>query len=281
LLKKLHIAIYSRVFSNIHLYIIAGITKNSIAVDGISIKSLKKEKKMTLGEQLKKLRNAKAMSQPDLANLASIEQSYLSKLENDKSMPSNEIFRKLLTAFELSLPQFLAAFDKSYLVAQLSQIPDIEHWLKQQQQSQMVNQRRYLYLCSALIVLALTLFYTGQSKILLPETQFQYYSEGVVLDGEPKDIFNDWKRLIPRTAGSKIYDQKQIEMTQRQDEKFILSEKFLGQRYVVTLPEGIRVFRANGEKTIVNQGNAWFRIVGVFLFFMGIMGFFIERRLYK
>jgi transcriptional regulator with XRE-family HTH domain len=236
---------------------------------------------MTLGEQLKKLRNAKALSQPDLANIAGIEQSYLSKLENDKSMPSNDIFRKLLTAFELSLPQFLAAFDKSYLLAQLSQIPDIENWLKQQQKSQMVNQRRYLYLCSALIVLALTLFYTGQSKILLPETQFQYYSEGIILAGEPKDVFDDWQRLISREAGNKVFEQKKIEMTQRKDEEYRLSEIFLGQRYVVTLPEGIRVFRADGEKTIVNQGNAWFRIVGVFLFFMGIMGFFIERRLYK
>lgn len=236
---------------------------------------------MTLGEQLKKLRNAKALSQPDLANIAGIEQSYLSKLENDKSMPSNDIFRKLLTAFELSLPQFLAAFDKSYLLAQLSQIPDIENWLKQQQKSQMVNQRRYLYLCSALIVLALTLFYTGQSKILLPETQFQYYSEGIILAGEPKDVFDDWQRLISREAGNKVFEQKKIEMTQRKDEEYRLSEIFLGQRYVVTLPEGIRVFRADGEKTIVNQGNAWLTIVGVFLFFMGIMGFFIERRLYK
>jgi transcriptional regulator with XRE-family HTH domain len=38
---------------------------------------------MTLGEQLKKLRNEKALSQPDLADLTGIEQSYLSKLEND------------------------------------------------------------------------------------------------------------------------------------------------------------------------------------------------------
>ncbi len=236
---------------------------------------------MTLGEQLKKLRNAKEMSQPDLANLAGIEQSYLSKLENDKSIPSNDIFRKLLTAFELSLAQFLVAFDKSYVVAQLSQIPDIEHWLKQQQQSQMVNQRRYLYFCSALIVFALTLFYIGQSKILLPETQFQYYSEGVILKGEPQDIFNDWRQLIPRTAGNKVLDQKQIEMTQRQDEQFIMSEKFLGQRYQITLPEGMRVFRANGEKVIAQPANAWLRIAGVFFFVMGIMGFIMERRLYK
>lgn len=237
---------------------------------------------MTLGEQLKKLRNAKALSQPDLANLAGIEQSYLSKLENDKSIPSNDIFRKLLSAFDLSLAEFLAAFDKSYAKSQLSQIPDIEHWLKQQQQSQLLNQRRYLYICSALIVLALTLFYTGQSKILLPEKQFQYYSEGVVLAGEPKDIFDDWQKLIPQgDEGNKRFYQKKMEMTQRKDEQFILLEQFLGQSYVVTLPEGLRVYRADGEKTITHPVNAWLRISGVFFFVMGIMGFVLERRLYK
>jgi transcriptional regulator with XRE-family HTH domain len=237
---------------------------------------------MTLGEQLKKLRNAKAMSQPDLANLAGIEQSYLSKLENDKSMPSNDIFRKLLLAFELSLPQFLVAFDKSYLVAQLSQIPDIENWLKQQQQSQMLNQRRYLYICSALIVLALTLFYTGQSKILLPEVQFEYYSQGVVLAGEPKSIFRDWQKLVPQEdVDNKLYYQKKREMAQRKDEKYIMSETFLGTRYVVTTDEGLRVYQADGDETIANPINAWLRIAGVFFFVMGIMGFILERRLYK
>jgi len=237
---------------------------------------------MTLGEQLKKLRNAKALSQPDLANIAGIEQSYLSKLENDKSMPSNDIFRKLLAAFNLSLPEFLAAFESSYTSSQLSQIPDIEHWLKQQQQSQMLNQRRYLYLCSALIVIAITLFYMGQSKILLPEIQYQYYSKGVVLAGEPKDIFNDWQKLIPRgNEGEALFYKKKVEMTQRKDEKYILSEKFLGKNYVKTLPEGSRFYRSDGEKRIANPVNAWLRVSGVFLFFMGIMGFILERRLYK
>jgi transcriptional regulator with XRE-family HTH domain len=242
---------------------------------------------MTLGEQLKKLRNDKALSQPDLANIAGIEQSYLSKLENDKSMPSNEIFRKILAAFDVSIPQFLADFDKSYLVAHLSQIPDIEHWLKQQQQSQTLNQRKFLYLCSALIVLAVTLFYTGQSKVLLPELQFGYYSEGVILAGEPKNIFNDWEKLIPEPVPFKnseyliLRKKKKIEMTQRIDRKFINSIKFLGKRYVVTLPEGIRVYRTDGEKMIANPVNAWFRIAGVFFFVMGIMGFILERRLYK
>jgi transcriptional regulator with XRE-family HTH domain len=236
---------------------------------------------MTLGEQLKKLRNAKALSQPDLANIAGIEQSYLSKLENDKSIPSNDIFRKLLTAFELSLPQFLAEFDRGYLAAQLSQIPDVEHWLKQQQQSQMLNQRKFLYLCSALIVLALTLFYTGQSKILFPEIQLKYYSEGIVLAGEPKDIFDDWEKLIPRTASINIHNQKKIEMTQRRDVKYIFSTKFLGQEFVENLPQGLRLYSRGSDQLIANPVNAWLRIGGVFLFVMGIMGFILERRLYK
>jgi transcriptional regulator with XRE-family HTH domain len=237
---------------------------------------------MTLGKQLKKLRNEKALSQPDLANIAGIEQSYLSKLENDKSMPSNDIFRKLLSAFGLSLPEFLAAFDNSYAETQLRQIPDVEHWLKQQRQSQRLNQRRYLYICSALIVFAVTLFYAGQSKILVPEMQFQYYSEGIVLAGEPKDIFDDWNKLIPREdVHNKLYYKKKMEMTQRKNEKYILSETFLGQNYVVISPEGLRQYSADGEKTISKPMNAWLRIAGVFFFVMGVMGFVLERRLYK
>jgi transcriptional regulator with XRE-family HTH domain len=242
----------------------------------------KKEKQMTLGEQLKKLRNEKALSQPDLANIAGIEQSYLSKLENDKSMPSNDVFRKLLTAFELSLSEFIAAFDSSYADIQLRQIPDVEHWLNRQQQSKMLNQRRYLYICSALIVFAITLFYAGQSKILVPEMQFQYYSEGIVLAGEPKDIFDDWEILIPREdVKNKLYYEKKMEMTQRKDEKYVLSEKFLGENYIVILPEGSRQYSLHREKMIAQHINAWLRIGGVFFFVMGVMGFVLERRLYQ
>lgn len=237
---------------------------------------------MTLGEQLKKLRNAKALSQPDLADIAGIEQSYLSKLENDKSMPSNDIFRKLLAAFDLSLPEFLTAFETGYADTQLRQIPDIEHWLQQQQQSQVMNQRKYLYFCSALIVFAITLFFAGENNRLFSNTQFQYYSQGIVLAGEPKNIFNDWQKLIPRGhENQKLYEQKKIEMTQRKDEKYIMSEKFLGQRYEVTLPQGLRVYQADGSKLIARPENALLQIAGVFFFVMGIMGFILERRFYK
>jgi hypothetical protein len=56
---------------------------------------------------------------------------------------------------------------------------------------------------------AITLFYAGQSKTLVPEIQFQYYSEGSVLAGEPKDIFDDWVILTPREdVHNKLYYKK-------------------------------------------------------------------------
>ena len=40
---------------------------------------------MTFGEKLRRLRNDKVHTQPELAELMGIEQSYLSKLQNDSS----------------------------------------------------------------------------------------------------------------------------------------------------------------------------------------------------
>ncbi|MBM7071474.1 helix-turn-helix transcriptional regulator [Shewanella sp. 202IG2-18] len=44
---------------------------------------------MTFGQIIKSFRTEKGLSQPEFAEQVGIEQSYLSKLENDKSLPSN------------------------------------------------------------------------------------------------------------------------------------------------------------------------------------------------
>lgn len=80
----------------------------------------------TLGQQLKQLRNNKKLSQPEFAQQVGIEQSYLSKLENDKSIPSNEIFRSLLIALDLSIDEFMKPLVSSHDKARLMQIPDVE-----------------------------------------------------------------------------------------------------------------------------------------------------------
>ena len=65
---------------------------------------------MTLGQKIKQLRTDKEMSQPDLAQLIGIEQSYLSKLENDKAFPSDEMFNQILKVSENQFKFFLSSF---------------------------------------------------------------------------------------------------------------------------------------------------------------------------
>jgi len=238
---------------------------------------------MTLGEQLKKLRQEKELSQPELSALVGIEQSYLSKLENDKSVPSNEIFQKILTALALDLEQFLAMFDLSKAKNQLVQIPMIDAWFKQQSQINAISQRRYLYLCSFLVVIAITLFFTGASKLVFTERFYQYESPGIVLKGEPKNIFYKWRDLIDRTQDDYHNEQitKGIEMTKRRDDVVYLSPQNIGQRFSKEVNGGIRVYHLDKEVEIPQSINAWLQVLGVLLLGAGIMGFVLERRFYK
>ncbi|WP_417690182.1 helix-turn-helix domain-containing protein [Pseudidiomarina sp.] len=53
---------------------------------------------MTLGDYLKQQRNDRELSQADLADKMGVEQSYLSKLEGERSLPSAEILSAWLSA---------------------------------------------------------------------------------------------------------------------------------------------------------------------------------------
>lgn len=150
---------------------------------------------MSLGEQFKQLRSECNFSQPELAERMGIEQSYLSKLENDKSIPSNEVFREFLKAVNLNLEQFLSRFNLAQDRLQLMQILDIEQRLNQQFQQKVFRQRRYLYCCSTLIVVSVTLFYMGFSKLVFSERSWEYQSPGIVLQGEPIDFFSSYRNI--------------------------------------------------------------------------------------
>ena len=58
---------------------------------------------MQFGEKLRSLRKNKDLTQPELAEVIGIEQSYLSKLENGKSLPSNDVLNRILDVFSLTV----------------------------------------------------------------------------------------------------------------------------------------------------------------------------------
>lgn len=57
---------------------------------------------MSFEENLRTLRLARGLTQPVLADKAGIEQSYLSKLENGRSKPSEEVLERLAEALEVT-----------------------------------------------------------------------------------------------------------------------------------------------------------------------------------
>ncbi len=61
--------------------------------------------KILFGLKIKELRKQKSYSQEQLANLASINKSYISLIENGKTKVSLEIMNKLAKAFEIEIDQ--------------------------------------------------------------------------------------------------------------------------------------------------------------------------------
>ncbi len=62
-----------------------------------------------LGHNLRQLRTAAALTQPQLAEKASIEQGYLSKLENGRASPSQDVLDRLAAALDVTPEQLTAA----------------------------------------------------------------------------------------------------------------------------------------------------------------------------
>jgi transcriptional regulator with XRE-family HTH domain len=241
---------------------------------------------MTLGDIIKNLRIEKGLSQPEFSELAQIEQSYLSKLENNKSTPSADMFDRLLNAFNLTIKEFVSLFDKDDLYP-LQTIPQVKQQLAKQTTKQFNKQRRHLYISCGLIVMAVTLFYTGFSKQLFNETVYQYTSNGLVESNEPDDIFSTWRDTLPTstlaaiTDGQSQYSVKRIEMTERKNLKHLMLSEYTGETLVKQEGDKRRFYRFTTDFVKPRLINTWLQIIAVVLFASGIMGFVIERRLYK
>ena len=80
---------------------------------------------MTLGETIRLLRNQLELTQPELAEKAGIEQSYLSKLENDKGTPSFDIINRIAQALNLTGMGLVQKLSHSYIQDNLSHLPEI------------------------------------------------------------------------------------------------------------------------------------------------------------
>ena len=149
---------------------------------------------------------------------------------------------------------------------------------------QLLSQRHFLYMCTFVIALGLASFYSGWRATIFNDFIYVYESNGLVLADEPIDIFNrNIGDLIDRSQPG--YDQAlrklRFKLAHRNISQYQNFSDYMGESYIQTVPQGKRLFRFDTTKHIPNRANGLLQFIGVLLLTLGVIGFFIERRIFK
>ena len=240
---------------------------------------------MNFGEKLKQLRAEKNWTQPQMAEAIGIEQSYLSKLENDKSVPSAEMFQAIVKALELDVQEFLKDIDRSVLSGPFKQIPEVANFISQAVTTKVHDTKKWLLGSSLVCMLGVALIAGAVLGVFFSREQHLYVSEGVILPNESDDIFDQFHRIIELKQAANILNFEQAAKAKWDFEIIRLRRTELqldhdaGERFYQNSEGGRRYF----QRTIVSKvnpiGNKILEWLGAIFIFAGIAGFFIEWRL--
>lgn len=186
---------------------------------------------MKLGEKIKQLRQQANLTQPELAQKAGIEQSYLSKLENDKAAPSFEVISKVAQALEADAMSIIESLDNGYLQEHLSHLPEVAVSVASKQREQLERMRKGYIAGAFAIVIGIALVILGNSHGIFSEMVYQYKSMGMLKPGEVNIHYHTG---IVSTYNENRDDQmSRLEANKKRlDEQFIMSSKYRGEGFV-------------------------------------------------
>jgi len=230
---------------------------------------------MTLGEKLRSLRSISGWTQPEFARKLGIEQSYLSKMENDKSTPSVEMFDKLCTAYEVTPDELIKGLDKDYIRKHLMHIPIISNSTNNNAERTKGKRKAAVIVCSTFILVAVLFFFTAYLELLSSNKLWEYTSPFVNFEEEiahcSKDKSEQECNLIfsgdPRTSKSNDIDT-------------FITKEYKGSFVYKKLDEGYRVYTMNQLPETRSVANNIFLIFAVFLMTLGVLGLVVEARFY-
>ena len=239
---------------------------------------------MNFGEKVKQLRAERNLTQPQLAQAIGIEQSYLSKLENDKSVPSADIFQGILRAFAIDVATFLEGVDDKIVHRDLRQVPEVANHLNTQVSRKVHGIKVWLFTSAIACSLGLTLAVSGLRGLLFATEQYNYYSPGVILPGEPTNIFEIHDGLVwNKSNAGEITMKERVRMVEefakRKQEQRQLLDVYRGNGFIENVPGGIRGYSFVAASRAERPQNRWLMFAGTLLTFGGILGFIVEQRL--
>ena len=232
---------------------------------------------MHFGDKLRQLRKQKDWTQPQLAEAIGIEQSYLSKIENGKSTPSADIFQLILDAFSIDTASLLEEIDSAIIHRQLRQIPEVANFLNLKMATDLNRRKRWL-ISSALFTSAGILFIlSSYLGLLFPETQFNYLSRGVVLQGESKEVFRNYRHQHFESRDASLLREKA--MTKRLDEQYLLLSSYRGDTFNLPVEGGSRTYHLLGDSTQARIENRYLAVGGILFALLGVFGFILEKKI--
>jgi len=231
---------------------------------------------MNLGEKLRQLRHDQNLTQPELADAMGIEQSYVSKLENDKYVPSSDVFGRILDVFKLEVGDLVDDLDQG-VRNQLRQIPDVERHFNEQKQLVIGNRRRWLLISTVLVAVGAALIYGGSTYVFASKFDYQYVSYGVVLEGESREIFRRFRPVQDPFRVQRSEDPNGV--SSRLDEQYSHTRAYMGTAYNVPVDGGSRTFYLEAENEIDPWQNKAFAFIGVLFFVLGAIGLILDKKL--
>lgn len=204
---------------------------------------------MKLGEKIKQLRQQAELTQPELAVKAGIEQSYLSKLENDKGSPSFDVIAKIAQAFDMDAMSLIESLDANYLHEQLSHLPEVAIKIESKRQAQMAKMRSAYIAATIAIVIGVMMVLAGNTRSLFSEVVYQYQSKGLINKGEPNRQFNTGFLDELNEDSAAAYKRKEANKT-RLDEMIVTTRNYMGESFVEHYGQKRRYFRLTGHKEV-------------------------------
>ncbi|MEM1410842.1 MAG: helix-turn-helix transcriptional regulator [Pseudomonadota bacterium] len=229
---------------------------------------------MTFGEYLKAQRDARGWTQPMAAEKIGIEQSYLSKLETGKAVPSEEMFERLLIAYGIDLDRMAGEVSLGEL-ERLREIAAVRDLVRRGQQATAKGRRRWLMASLLLLAFGGALLSFVVTERRFADDQYIYVSKGVIQDGESDFLFGGFDRLDPAYITDRHADDPLV--TRLDLEYRYLPDK---QAYFVeTVDVGRRVFEQWGQRGTPPLLHAHvFHALAVAMLLAGLGGLFLARR---
>lgn len=205
---------------------------------------------MKFGDYLKQRRAALEWTQPEAAAKAGIEQSYLSKLETGKSIPSADVYARLVAAYGLDTKAMVGLLYPAEL-DRLREIGEVRGTLLREARDMRSVERGWLVAGLVLLALGGGLIGLSRTDDSPAVTQFTYQSTGIVRAGESLDVFegldDDPAPDVPDYAARVA---RREALLRRVDDRTRSLPTLRGPAFIETVAGGRRLWRLVGSSEV-------------------------------